>query len=41
MLDTHNLKGVSVVVGEGLESITSLMSPHLLEELEAATFQEA
>lgn len=39
MLDTHNLKGVSVVVGEGLESITSLMSTHLLEELEA--FQEA
>lgn len=35
------LKGVSVVVVEGLKNITSLTASHLDWELEPATFQEA
>lgn len=35
------LKGVSAVDVEGLQSITSPMSLHLLRELEAATFKGA
>ncbi len=40
MLNTI-LKGVSVVLVEGLKSITSLTFSHLDCELEPATFQEA
>lgn len=35
------LKGVSAVDVEGLQSITSPMSLHLVQELEAATFKGA